>query len=1559
MTKQVRDYWPGNFWSEVKQTLAWLLARQNAPVGNWQGNALPTAGTQRFWQCGIVSTADFSTFNQAAIENIVFDPPVGLSEDSSPGPDGFPINFSPEGLPGGNLFLNTFMLTAGLTVTGRCFSLLDIPANYRVDLFVYTDAFYYKGSCSLVDAGGGRATWSRDVSYGGFPGAMLGVLYPTTVAQPDPGWFGATLPAGWKTHTNLGVGKKLTDYKAPVYSKTDIEYLKQDDIPIMVQDAHHARAGSCVVMGSGSPTMRIYYNDPVTGWVRVFSSLQHLAIFKDLPRSLDVPTSDPDYAHPASIGTRCWIYDAALAILAYCQAGNFSAARRIIDQLDAFLDDPEYLGITVLENFEDGLTDRWTKSNPASSMTVWEDPLRWPFGHGKQCKLTSAAAGDYFTYIGPAVYGSGLPDSVDYLIQWQFRAHPLMTWRFEVSLATLGDSVQKLHVTSDAAADPTYNPATKTITWPIGPGDDDYHFKKFDLQALCQDLAGDTWTSTTGFKPVLTAIGDVHIDNISCGTYQPDGSLSFSYDVYNGLPDQYYIRTGSMAWVCYAYALYMQMSVDYGPALYLQRMLNFLLTLESADPDLRNGLFYGGYGSYEDPGYHYVPGAVLWCSTEHNVGVYFAFLRAARLLPTAALVLSKMGQITAAQAASLILLANTMATKAANLKTKILTNLYLAAEPNELTGLQLWLKADGITGLNDGDPISTWSDESGQGNHATQATAGLKPLYKVNILNGKPAVRFDGINDYLNAHTLLFPPTATVFAVVRNNTKASDAQIISRRSSTASAPIAFQLYLAATDRAAVNARDDASHLAVALAAAGLVAAQIVTGIRNGNDVEVRRNGISVGTGSNTLETTTTDQTRIGAKATGAPTDYLDGDIAELIMYNRVLTDGERDKIEAYLGQKYNIAPLNDPGHFAQGVDSGGLDTAVALDAAGTWSAIFCFEVGDTTKASECLKFVYQKLYLTNKQILKSSDPTTWNMAFEQLALFDGFKPYGTGYASPPASVWQEGVWGMIVALLRCYDLAAVQAYFASVETSLDAFLAKLCRGQRIVRSTTGNGSFLIFSLASKGLPYEFSVWAGIGATAWFYLAAMNPTLLLACDTHPETLPYLIIPQGQNQSVTEMEGSSSIGTVEVECIDPGGVLKGLAAQPNLVGKMGRLKLGFPGQSLGDFVTLHTVQITATGMGETGKLTIEGSDVQRRTQAQFWLNGGPDPWLKGQETPAQPLGPAFAANAFPASDKNPRYVQGNPLDIFLVALQNEAGLGQDEVLPKSAWKLYQPGDDSTLINPNIYLDVENVLALRDLYFSGDWMEFKITKPVEGKQWYESQILKVLGLYAIVSADGKLRLKAMKSPEACQPVQALNERNILGIPGFDRLPVVNVVTVRLGSSEGEGQQEITFEQATSIDRYQQRFRQQIEANGLVLARGGWLRGELIADRIFRRHAFATPHYRVKTQLGAVRIEVGDFVWLNHPQVFDFENGQVGLTNVVCEVIDKQPDYPEATLTFTLLDTRFMNFTTLYRVVPNAAGVPAWPQATDAQKARYMFVSFASTGGLYSDGTPGNTIF
>ena len=77
-----------------------------------------------------------------------------------------------------------------------------------------------------------------------------------------------------------------------------------------------------------------------------------------------------------------------------------------------------------------------------------------------------------------------------------------------------------------------------------------------------------------------------------------------------------------------------------------------------------------------------------------------------------------------------------------------------AKAPNEVTGLTGWWRSDGPLWQNAGrttaavaenDPIHTWDDKSGAGRHLTVLFAAA--ALKLSVVNGLPAVAFDGVND--------------------------------------------------------------------------------------------------------------------------------------------------------------------------------------------------------------------------------------------------------------------------------------------------------------------------------------------------------------------------------------------------------------------------------------------------------------------------------------------------------------------------------------------------------------------------------------------------------------------------------------------------------------------------------------------------------------------------------------------------------------------------------------------------------------------------------------------
>src|SRR5205085_5275761 len=91
-----------------------------------------------------------------------------------------------------------------------------------------------------------------------------------------------------------------------------------------------------------------------------------------------------------------------------------------------------------------------------------------------------------------------------------------------------------------------------------------------------------------------------------------------------------------------------------------------------------------------------------------------------------------------------------------------------ALAPTQIGGLQAWYKADAL-GLHDGDPVATWTDSSGRGHAGSAPGTAQRPSFVAAAVNGLPAVRFDGVDDLVQAKFPLAQP-ATVVAVFRART---------------------------------------------------------------------------------------------------------------------------------------------------------------------------------------------------------------------------------------------------------------------------------------------------------------------------------------------------------------------------------------------------------------------------------------------------------------------------------------------------------------------------------------------------------------------------------------------------------------------------------------------------------------------------------------------------------------------------------------------------------------------------------------------------------------------
>lgn len=233
--------------------------------------------------------------------------------------------------------------------------------------------------------------------------------------------------------------------------------------------------------------------------------------------------------------------------------------------------------------------------------------------------------------------------------------------------------------------------------------------------------------------------------------------------------------------------------------------------------------------------------------------------------------------------------------------------------PSDIAGLRLWLKADagaytdaGVTLATNGQTVQQWNDQSGNGNHATQGTAGSRPTYVTAIVNSLPVTRFDGFSvDYFDLPNLMSGATAgTAFAALKINLDppGAEARTGPPLGNWGSNPVANHhpwtdgnIYdeFGSTDRkTAGNPTPTLSswHQYGVLSAA--------------SNWRCRVNGaLLFSTTANVVGWSASP--KIGRSISG-PSYYLDGDIAEVIVYGTALSDADRLSVEGYLSSKYAL-----------------------------------------------------------------------------------------------------------------------------------------------------------------------------------------------------------------------------------------------------------------------------------------------------------------------------------------------------------------------------------------------------------------------------------------------------------------------------------------------------------------------------------------------------------------------------------------------------------------------------------------------------------------------------
>lgn len=211
-------------------------------------------------------------------------------------------------------------------------------------------------------------------------------------------------------------------------------------------------------------------------------------------------------------------------------------------------------------------------------------------------------------------------------------------------------------------------------------------------------------------------------------------------------------------------------------------------------------------------------------------------------------------------------------------------------------GLHLWLRADAGIVPAAGSQIARWIDQSGNGRNGSMATVARQPSLVGGALNGRPVVRFFGAQS-LALEVLSTPTRFSVFVVGKNSMPSeSFSMILGAGGSTPNHQLRWQngaQALFVTHNAGTIITSPIGNTRVYHALSARYDGAVMTWYRDGNAM------------SSHAYTASAPWT-IAQVGAWFSSNFLVGDLAEVIIYDRALSEAERVLVNAHLRSKYNL-----------------------------------------------------------------------------------------------------------------------------------------------------------------------------------------------------------------------------------------------------------------------------------------------------------------------------------------------------------------------------------------------------------------------------------------------------------------------------------------------------------------------------------------------------------------------------------------------------------------------------------------------------------------------------
>ena len=223
-------------------------------------------------------------------------------------------------------------------------------------------------------------------------------------------------------------------------------------------------------------------------------------------------------------------------------------------------------------------------------------------------------------------------------------------------------------------------------------------------------------------------------------------------------------------------------------------------------------------------------------------------------------------------------------------------------------GMVLWLDAG--KDITHGSGVSKWEDQSGNDNDAAQTNSLNQPTYVTNELNGYPVVRFTVSEKYLS-HPSILTSDYTAFYVLKLTATSKENKLYYYHAGSVSTGDLgfFAEYWWAPSYgwgSVGNVNNSVTPQTRDLRASKVYPTPLDWRIHTHQPDALYKNGeVILNYVPESDDVYAGGLTTIGSRSDNS-TLYFVGDIAEILVYDRILTVSEREMVEDYLSDKYGI-----------------------------------------------------------------------------------------------------------------------------------------------------------------------------------------------------------------------------------------------------------------------------------------------------------------------------------------------------------------------------------------------------------------------------------------------------------------------------------------------------------------------------------------------------------------------------------------------------------------------------------------------------------------------------